>query len=71
MVEKASDEDRAERISAVFSLLTGKLEDAALLAAEGQGSLRDGLLRTYAEGVAALGSEAAIIASALVALLGK
>lgn len=70
MVEEARDEYRAERISAVFTLLTGKLEDAAQSAVDGQGRHADDQLRACAEDIAVLSSEVAIIANVLVGLLG-
>ena len=69
MNNEAQDEHRAERLSAVFALLTGKLEDAATLAADGQGRHSDWELLDYATRIAELASEAATIAAALAALL--
>ena len=65
----AEDEHRAEQLSAVFALLTGKLEDAATFSADGQGRLSDAELLSYANHVAELASEAATIAGAVSALL--
>ena len=66
---EAEDEHRAEQLSAVFALLTGKLEDAATFAADGQGRHSDAELLSYAGHVAELASEAATIAGAVSALL--
>ena len=66
---EAEDEHRAEQLSAVFALLTGKLEDAATFAANGQSRHSDAELLSYANHVAELASEAATIASAVAALL--
>ena len=69
MSNEAEDEHRTEQLSAVFALLTGKLEDAATFAADGQGKHPDDELLSYASQIAKLASEAATLASALAALL--
>ena len=71
MSSEAEDEHRADQLSAVFALLTGKLEDAATLAAVGQGWHPVDELLSYASQIAELTNEAATIASALAALLTK
>lgn len=71
MSNEAEDEHRAEQLSAVFALLTGKLEDAATLAADGQGRHPEDELLGYAGQIAELANEAATIAGALAALLAK
>ena len=68
---EAEDEHRAEQLSAVFALLTGKLEDAATVAADGQGPHPDADLLGYASQITGLVSEAAKIASAIAALLAR
>ena len=69
MSNEAEDEHRTEQLSAVFALLTGKLEDAASFAADGQGQHPDAELLSYASQIAELANEAATIASAVAALL--
>ena len=71
MSDEAEDEYRAEQLSAVFALLTGKLEDAATLAADGQGRHPDNELLSYSSQIADLATEAATIAGAVAALLAK
>ena len=66
---EAEDEHRAKQLSAVFALLTGKLEDAATFAAHGQGRHSDAELLSYASHVAELANEAATIAAAVGGLL--
>ena len=69
MGNEAEDEHRAQQISAVFARLTGKLEDAATLAADGQGRHPADELKGYANEIAELATEAATIAGAVAALL--
>ena len=69
MSNEAEDEHRAEQLSAVFALLTAKLEDAATLAADGQGRRPEDELLHYASQIAELATEAATIAGAVAALL--
>lgn len=69
MGDEADGEYRAERIGAAFALLTAKLEDAATIAAEGQGRHREKQLHDQAEQIAELAGEASTIAGALAALL--
>ena len=69
MSDEAEDEYRAEQLSAVFALLTGKLEDAATFAADGQGRHPENELLGYASQIAELSTEAATIAGAVAALL--
>ena len=69
MSNEAEDEHRAEQLSAVFALLTAKLEDAATLAADGQGRHPDDELLSYASQITDLATEAATIAGAVTALL--
>jgi hypothetical protein len=71
MSDEAEDEHRAEQLSQVFALLTAKLEDAATLAADGQGRRPDGELLRFASQIAELTNEAATIAGAIAALLTK
>lgn len=71
MSDEVQDQDHAERISAVFALLTAKLEDAATLAVDGQGRRPDELLLSCADQIATLTSEACTIAGALAALLAR
>ena len=71
MSNEAEDEHRADQLSAVFALLTGKLEDAAGIATDGQGRRPVDELLGYASQVAVLADEAATIAGALAALLAK
>ena len=66
---EAKDEHRAGQLSAVFALLTGKLEDAATFAADGQGRRPEDDLLRLARQITGLASEAATIASAIAALL--
>ena len=68
---EAEDEHRADQLSAVFALLTGKLEDAATLAADGQRRQPHDELLSYASKIAKLANEAATIAGALAALLAR
>ena len=69
MTDEAEEEHRADQLSAVFALLTGKLEDAATLAADGQGSHPNDELLVRASQIAELANEAATIAGAVAALL--
>ena len=69
MSDEAADEQRADQLSAVFAILTGKLEDAAALAGDGQGRHPDHELLSYAHEIAGLSNEAATIAGAIAALL--
>lgn len=71
MSNEAEEEHRTEQLSAVFALLTGKLEDAATLAADGQGRHRQDDLLGYASQIADLANEATTIAGTIVALLAK
>lgn len=71
MNDEVQDEDRAEHLSAVFALLTGKLEDAATLAADGQGRHPDDELLVRASQIAVLANEAATIAGAVAALMNS
>ena len=71
MSNEAEDEHRAEQLSAVFALLTGKLEDAATIAADGQGPHPDADLLGYASQITELANEAATIAGAIAALLTR
>ena len=71
MSDEAEDEHRADRLSAVFALLTGKLEDAATIAADGQGPHPNAELLNYASQITELASEAATIAGAIAALLTR
>lgn len=71
MRDEVQNEDRADHLSAVFALLTGKLEDAATLAADGQGRHPDYELLSYSSQIADLATEAATIAGAVAALLAK
>ena len=71
MSDEAEDEHRAEQLSAVFALLTGKLEDAAALAADGQGRRPEDELLRYASQITELASEAATIAGGIAVLLAK
>lgn len=63
------NEERAERISAVFALLTAKLEDAAPLAADGQGPRSDSELAAISTQIEILSTEVQTISGALAALL--
>ena len=71
MSNEAEDEHRAKQLSQVFALLTAKLEDAATLAADGQGWHPENELLVCASQIADLASEAATIAGAIAALLTK
>jgi hypothetical protein len=66
-----TDEHRAGQLSAVFALLTGKLEDAAAIAADGQGRVPEDILLRSASEIAALALEASTIAGAIAALLAN
>ena len=69
MSNEIEDQHRAEQLSAVFALLTGKLEDSATLAADGQGRHPDVDLFRYASQIAELATEAATIAGVVADLL--
>ncbi|MEO6388900.1 MAG: hypothetical protein ABIT16_01140 [Croceibacterium sp.] len=69
MDQEAEQEHRREQISRPFALLTGKLEDAATLAVEGQGPQSDQALVALAEQIAGLAGKSAIISGALAVLL--
>ena len=69
MCNEREDEHRAEQLSAMFALLTGKLEDAATIAADGQGRHPDKELLGYVNRIAKLANEAATIAGAIAASL--
>lgn len=69
MSDEAQNEERANRLSAVFALLTGKLEDAATMAADGQGQRHEDELLDHAKQIAELANEAATIAGAVASLL--
>ena len=71
MSSEAKDEHRADQLSAVFAILTGKLEDTAALAADGQGRHPVDELLGYANQIAELAHEAATAAGAIAALLAK
>ena len=71
MSSEAEDEHGADQLSAVFALLTGKLEDATTLAADGQGRHPEDELLGYASQIRELANEAATFAGALAALLAK
>lgn len=71
MTNAAEQEHGREMISRAFALLTAKLEDAATLAAEGQGPQTDEQLLDIAQQIADLAGEAATIAGALTALLAR
>ncbi len=71
MSDEVEDEHRGDQLSAVFALLTGKLEDAATLAADGQGRHSDDELQGYVNQIAELANETATIAGAIAALLVK
>ena len=71
MSDEAEDEHRAQQLSAVFAILTGKLEDAATLAANGQGRHPEDELLVCASQIADLANEAATIAGAVAALLNS
>lgn len=64
------EEERRELVSRLFALMTGKLEDAAGLAAEGQGTraeTRD--LISRAERIESIAQEAAVLAEAVGAIV--
>lgn len=69
MGEETDMVHRVERISAVFALLTAKLEDAATIAAEGQGRNVAEKVCDLAEQIAELAGETSTIAGALAVLL--
>ena len=71
MSDEAEDEHLADHLSAEFALMIGKLEDAATLAADGQGRHPDDAMLGYANQIAELANEAATIASAVAALLNS
>lgn len=68
-MDAVHEQERAERIAAAFALLTAKLEDAAGLAADGQGPGSDAELRELARQVADLAGDVNTIAGALAAIL--
>lgn len=68
-MDEARQEERAQRISAVFALLTAKLEDATGLAADGQAPNSDECRSQLAVSIAQLSAEVATIASLIVALM--
>lgn len=69
MTDEADSEHRSEQISRTFALLTGKLEDAAALAVEGQGRGPEEKLMALSAQIAQLSGEAATIAETLAVLL--
>lgn len=69
MNSEADQEHRSEQIARSFALLTAKLEDAAVLAVEGQGRQADEQLRDLALGIAELAGEAATIAGVMACLI--
>ena len=69
MDDDARDEERAERLSQLFALLTCKLEDAAGIAAERQGRRPEGEFMDGATRVAELSGEVATIAATVALLL--
>ena len=69
MAGEAEREYRSRALSCGFALMTVKLEDAASLAAEGQGPQADDQLLVHAQQIADLASEAATVASLLAVLL--
>ena len=71
MDDEARDEERADRLSQLFALLTCKLEDAAGLAAECQGRRPEPELIEGASRIAELAGEVATISAAVAVLLGN
>lgn len=69
MDQSEQDDERAEALSGLFALLTTKLEDGAMLAADGQGRRGDALLLDIAHRIHELASECNIITAAVVVLL--
>lgn len=69
MSNEAQDEHRDDQLSEVFALLTGKLEDAASFAADGQGRRQHDELLRLASQITELANEVATIAGAIEALL--
>jgi len=69
MVSEAERDHRSKKVSGAFALLTGKLEDAASLAGEGQGQQADDQLLGLARQIASLAVETASVASLLAVLL--
>lgn len=69
MSDEADREHRSEQIARTFALLTAKLEDAAALAAEGQGPRTDDQLRTLTQQIAELSGEATTVAAAMACLI--
>jgi hypothetical protein len=69
MNEEARAEERTERLSQLFALLTCKLEDAAGIAAECQGRRPEAELIEGASRIAELTGEVATIAAAVAVLL--
>jgi hypothetical protein len=66
------EDEQSELIRKLFYVLTGRLEDAAAIAAEGQGSeLGDEFLMAHANYIHSTGREAAIITHAIKVLLGN
>ena len=69
LVNAIEDEERADRIAAAFALLTAKLEDAATLAANGQGPRSDPELAAIFTQIETIAAEVQTISGALAALL--
>ena len=68
-MDEEQQQERADLISRVFALITGKLEDAATLAVECQGRRRKEELRNDAMKLQDLCTEAKTITEAVTALL--
>ena len=69
MNDEARDEERADRLSQLFALLTCKLEDTAGIAAECQGRRPQAELIEGASRIAQLAGEVVIISAAVAVLL--
>lgn len=63
------DDERAELISRMFALITMKCEDAAAIAATGQGKRKSQQHRELAGQLLALSEECATVAAATISLL--
>ena len=71
MNDEAEREHRGDQIARAFALLTGKLEDAAALAVEGQGKRSEEELEKLSQQIAELAGEVATVAGALGALMAS
>lgn len=66
------EDDRRDLVARIFALLTGKFEDGAAIAADGQGrDIADAIRGGLAERLHSMGDEIAIVAEAVAFLCDR